>query len=173
MASSSKSLAAPCQALEENLVLFHYGDLDGTDREALQSHLAGCAGCAAYLQELGALLPLTITTDEPPQTFWTDYNREMRQKVAAAADRKSWRMTFTELFQPRWAPVFAAAAVIALALTLTLGKGMWRATDVPPQEDEAIIEVLPVAENLDFYKAMDVLDDLDLLESMGNQSDAA
>ena len=32
------------------------------------------------------------------------------------------------------------------------------------------MEVLPVAENLDFFKSMDVLDDLDLLEFLGNQS---
>jgi Putative zinc-finger len=172
MAQSSKSPADPCKALEEDLVLFHYGDLDGTERETLQSHVAGCAGCTAYLKELGALLPLTVKADEPPQTFWTDYNREMRGKLAAATEKKSWRMTFAELFQPRWAPAFAAVAVIALALTFTIGKGIWRAKDVP-QDDEAMIEVLPVAENLEFYKAMDVLDDLDLLESMGNQGDAA
>lgn len=35
------------------------------------------------------------------------------------------------------------------------------------------MEALPVAENLEFFKAMDVLDDLDLLESMGSQSGAA
>jgi hypothetical protein len=32
------------------------------------------------------------------------------------------------------------------------------------------MEVLPVAENLEFFKAMDVLDDLDLLEFLGNQN---
>ena len=37
-----------------------------------------------------------------------------------------------------------------------------------------MIEALPVAENLEFFKTMDVLDDLDFLESMGsNQGDAA
>jgi hypothetical protein len=33
--------------------------------------------------------------------------------------------------------------------------------------------VLPVAENLEFFRTMDVLDDLDLLESMGNQNSNA
>jgi hypothetical protein len=31
------------------------------------------------------------------------------------------------------------------------------------------MEELPMAENLEFFKAMDVLDDLDLLEYMGSQ----
>ena len=59
-----------------------------------------------------------------------------------------------------------------LALTLTFGKGIWQSNDLP-KDDAAMIEALPVAENLEFFKAMDVLDDLDLLESMGNQGDAA
>ncbi|TMA56358.1 MAG: hypothetical protein E6J73_21250 [Deltaproteobacteria bacterium] len=59
-----------------------------------------------------------------------------------------------------------------MALTLTLGKSMWRTND-SAQEDAAMLEILPVAENLEFFNAMDVLDDLDLLESMGNQSNAA
>jgi hypothetical protein len=55
---------------------------------------------------------------------------------------------------------------------LTFGKGIWQSNDLP-KDDAAMIEALPVAENLEFFKAMDVLDDLDLLESMGNQGDAA
>ncbi len=66
----------------------------------------------------------------------------------------------------------AGAAVVMLALTLTFGKGIWQSNDLP-KDDAAMIEALPVAENLEFFKAMDVLDDLDLLESMGNQGDAA
>jgi HAMP domain-containing protein len=69
-------------------------------------------------------------------------------------------------------PVYAAAAVVALALTFTLGKGI-RSTNDLAQDDAAMMEVLPVAENLEFFKAMDVLDNLDLLESMGSQGNAA
>jgi anti-sigma factor RsiW len=172
MADRNNALSLPCKELEENLVLFHYGDLADTERDALQVHLGSCAGCADYLKELTALLPLTIKTDEPPQTFWTDYSRELRHKIAEASEKKSWRQRLGALFQPRLVPVFAAAAVVALALTLTLGKSMWRTND-SAQEDAAMLEILPVAENLEFFNAMDVLDDLDLLESMGNQSNAA
>ena len=69
-------------------------------------------------------------------------------------------------------PAFATAAIIALALTFTLSKGLWPKND-PAKEDVAVMELLPVAENLDFFKSMDVLDDLDLLESMGSQGNAA
>jgi anti-sigma factor RsiW len=170
MTDQTKTLVPPCGDLEENLVLFHYGDLDGAERGALQAHLQSCAACAGYLQELGTLLPLTLQADQPPETFWTDYNRELRQKLDRA-DKKSWIQTLGELFQPRWMPALATVGVVALALTFTVGRSIWSTND--PQDDAAIMEMLPVAENLEFFKTMDVLDNLDLLESMGNQSNAA
>lgn len=172
MTEQTKTLASPCGELEENLVLFHYGDLDGAERSALQTHLKSCTACGGYLKELDTLLPLTLKADQPPETFWTDYNRELRQKLDRAAEKKSWLQTLGELFQPRWMPALATAGVVALALTVTLGRGVWLTND-PSQDDAAIMELLPVAENLEFFKAMDVLDNLDLLESMGNQSNAA
>lgn len=170
MTDQTKTLVPPCGDLEENLVLFHYGDLDGAERGALQAHLQSCAACAGYLKELGALLPLTLQADQPPETFWTDYNRELRQKLDRA-DKKSWIQSLGEFFQPRWIPALATAGVVALALTFTVGRSIWSTND--PQDDAAIMEMLPVAENLEFFKTMDVLDNLDLLESMGNQSNAA
>jgi hypothetical protein len=170
MTEQTTMLVSPCGDLEENLVLFHYGDLDDPERGALEGHLQSCAACANYLQDLGTLLPLTLKTDQPLETFWTDYNRELRQKLDRA-EAKSWAQTFGEFFQPRWMPALATAGVVALALTFTVGRGIWLTND--SQDDAAILEMLPVAENLEFFKAMDVLDNLDLLESMGNQSNAA
>ena len=169
MAQPSHQISSPCAAFEEDLVLMHYGDLSGTELNALQAHVPGCSGCSAYLEELGKLLPLTVKTDEPSQDFWTHYNRELRGKLDDAGAKRSWGEKISELLQVRWVPVFATAAVIALALTFTIGKGIWPSKDNSP-EDEAFMEVLPVAENLDFFKSMDVLDDLDLLEFLGNQS---
>jgi len=59
-----------------------------------------------------------------------------------------------------------------LALTFTLGKDIWQ-TQNPPQEEQAILEALPVAENLEFFKAMDFLDDLELLEFMEGQGNSS
>lgn len=172
MTEPTKTLVSPCRDLEESLVLFHYGDLDGGERGTLQAHLQSCSACAGYLKELGTLLPLTLKADQPAETFWTDYNRELRQKLDRAAEQKSWMQTFGDFFQPRWMPALATAGVVALALTFTVGRGIWSTND-PAQENAAIMELLPVAENLEFFKAMEVLDNLDLLESMANQSNAA
>jgi hypothetical protein len=171
MVGQSNPLAS-CKTLEEDLVLFHYGDLAGAERDALQSHLSGCAGCAAYLRELGHLLPLTVKADEPEQTFWLDYSRELRHKLDAAADKKSWWQSLAVIFQPRLLSAATGAAVVAIALAFTLGKGVWPTKDIP-HDDEAMMEALPVAENLEFFNSMDVLDDLDLLEFMGSQGGAA
>jgi hypothetical protein len=170
MAIQNNPLSTPCRKFEEDLVLFHYGDLRGPERDALQSHVSGCAGCSGFLKELGKLLPLMVKNDEPGQTFWDDYSRELRHKLAAAAENRPWWQSFT-IFQPRMISAAAAAAVVVVALVLTLGRGIWPTRDVP-HDDAAMMEALPLAENLEFFKAMDVLDDLDLLESMGSQGAA-
>jgi len=172
MTQQINTLTEACAEMEENLVLFHYGDILGTERNTVQAHLENCAGCAGYLKHLSTLLPLTRQVDEPPPEFWTHYNRELREKLDSAAEKKSWRQSFVDFFQPRWVPVFAMAAVFVLALTFTLGKGIW-SNKQPAKEDVAIMELLPMAENLEFFKSMDVLDDLDLLELMGSQGNAA
>ena len=172
MTETTPQLLAPCAEREENLVLLHYGDLGGAERADLHAHVQGCAPCAAYLKDLGALMPLTIAAGEPPPSFWTDYNRELRHKIDAVVERKTWSQKFAAFFQPRWIPALATAAMVALALTFTVGRGIWTSSD-PAREDAALIEVLPVAENLEFFNAMEVLDNLDVLESMAGQGDAA
>lgn len=161
----------PCTELEADLVLFHYGDLDGDEREKLQAHIAGCPGCAGYLNELTTLLPLMVANDAPPREFWMNYNRELRHKIDAAVENKSWWQNLTAIFKPGYLPAFATAAVVVLALTFTLGRGLWSGRNGAP--DEEFSEALPVAENLEFFRAMDVLDELDLLELMGNQTNNA
>jgi hypothetical protein len=155
-----------CRNFEEDLVLLHYGDLGGAERAMLEKHMASCAGCAGYLKELAILLPLASKTDEPPQEFWMNYNRELRRKIDGSLEQKSWWQSPAAIFRPRLIPAFATAAVIVLALTFTLGKGVWIAKNGAHEDEMA--DALPVAENLDFFSAMDVLDELDLLEIMGN-----
>ena len=172
MSEFLNTLSAACAEQEENLVLLHYGDLAGAERDALHTHLHSCSACKNYLQELGKLLPLTRKSDEPPANFWADYNRELRHKLDDMAEKPTWRHRLSGLLRPRLVPVLATAAIVALALTFNVGRGLWTTND-PAREDAAMLEILPVAENLEFFKAMDVLDDLDLLESMASQGSAA
>lgn len=165
-------LSTPCKAFEEDLVLFHYGDLPGSERDALQNHMNSCASCATYLKELAKLLPLTVKADEPGQTFWNDYSRELRRKLDQAAEGRPWWQRVALIFQPRLFSAAAGIAIVVIALAFTLGRGIWPVSDLS-QDDEVLIEALPMAENLEFFKTMDVLDNLDLLEFMANQGGAA
>jgi anti-sigma factor RsiW len=171
MAQGIEKAATACTDLEADLILLHYGDLDGTERARLQSHVAQCADCSAYLNELSALMPLTVATDSPPQQFWMDYSRELRHKIDARVESKfSWQQ-LVALLKPGYLTALATAATLIIALTFTLGGGLWSSKNDLP--DEELTEALPVAENLDFFRAMDVLDELDLLEVMGNSANDA
>lgn len=165
-------LPAACAEHEANLVMRHYDELDAGTRAAVDTHVRECPDCAGYLKSLAALLPLTIERDEPPEEFWRDYDRELRNKLDVAMEHRTWIQKLIDIFQPRWVPAFATVAVLAIALTLTLGPGAWTSRE-QVQEDTAILELMPVAENLEFFNAMEMLDNLDVLESMGGQGNAA
>jgi predicted anti-sigma-YlaC factor YlaD len=169
MNEASKSAA--CLALEQDLVLLHYGELGGLERRRVEAHLQDCPGCRRSLAQLSDLLPQTILADEPPPAFWNDYSRELHQKLAQAGERQPWWRKLFVTFQPWALPAFATAALVALALTFTLGEGLWQQPETPPVED-AILEVLPIAENLDLLDNLDVLDHLELLEQMRDQGAA-
>jgi hypothetical protein len=167
MASGENALSTACPNMEQDLVLYYYRELESADEKSVQLHLETCSACRAYLQSMTALLPLTVLTEEPTQAFWDNYNREMRQKLAEVNEKKTWWHSLTALFQPWPIPAIAVAAVAALALTITLGKGFRPASEIPPN-DQDLIEVLPLAENLEFFKNMEVLDSMDFLEQIGS-----
>jgi hypothetical protein len=172
MARNKETRSADCVRLEPELVLFHYGELGGIEHRQVEAHLRDCTACSKYLLELADFLPRTVLADDPPQQFWQDYSRELRHKLAAVDERRSWWQRFFFTSHPWALPALATSAVVLLALTFTLGKGFWRNRERPPFDD-AFFEVLPVAENLDFYKNLELLDAIDLLEFMGEAGDGA
>lgn len=165
MVGEQRSNVTACASREQNLVLYYYGELGDTERAAIETHTRNCAGCRRYLDQIGSILPLTVRPDQPGQPFWDEYSREMRHKLDEN-EQRSWWQTVKEWLQPWTVPALAATAVAVLALTFTLGKGLFRAKDLPP-EDDSLMEFLPVAENLEFFSNMEILDAMDLLESLG------
>jgi anti-sigma factor RsiW len=168
MVARDKPALKACRNLEEDLVLYYYGELSETDRRNCEAHLKDCEYCRGSLAAMSKLLPITATHDEPPPDFWNDYGREMRRKLDAVAVRETWWRRIVGLVAPLPVPALATGAVLLLALTLTLGKGLWQSLTSAP-DDEALIEVLPMAEQLDFFSDMELLDNLDLLETLGGQ----
>ena len=67
--------------------------------------------------------------------------------------------------------LLAATAVIALAVTLNTSN---KTTTDMPSADPALMEVLPMAENLELFNNMDVLENIEVLEVMeGSGNEAA
>lgn len=164
MDQRNEPLRGACEEFEQDLVLYYYGECAGDGRQKIEKHLEGCSSCRQFLADLRGLLPLTIKTDEPPQLFWESYSKEMKSRLATVGQKSRWWEGIASLFRPWPVPALATALALILALTLTFGKRMWRTQDLPPEE-EAVMEILPMAENLEFFKAMDLLDSLDLLEA--------
>lgn len=165
MVREQPSNVTACASKEQDLVLYYYGELSKDERAAVESHTRNCAGCHHYLDQIGSILPLTVQPDHPAQSFWDEYSREIRRKLDER-EQRSWWQTAKEWLQPWVVPAMVASAVGVIALTFTLGKGFFRPKDLPPEE-ESLMEVLPVAENLDFFTNMEILDAMDLLESLG------
>ena len=168
MVARDKPALKACRNLEEDLVLYYYGEVSESARGNCDAHLKNCEACRASLAEMRSLLPMTAAHDEPPQAFWEDYSREMRRKLDAVTERETWWRRIVGSVAPLPVPALATGAVLLLALTLTLGKGLWQSSTTA-LDDEALIEVLPMAEQLDFFSNMELLDNLDLLETLTGQ----
>jgi len=148
-----------CNDFEQDLVLYHYGDCVPADKQRVESHLETCAACRGFLQELKTFLPSTLAVDEPPSSFWQDYSREMRIKLSDYEDNRSWWRSLAGFLRPWPVPALAAAAIVAISVTMTM-----RSSDAPSGPSYT-----DMASNADFFKSMDLLDSIGLLESVEPQ----
>ncbi len=165
MPTDENAVHAGCMEFEEDLVLLHYGELGDAASEKLNNHLKSCTACRSSLDDLEALMPMTITRDQPPETFWSDYSRELRHKLDAVAEKRSWREQMLSWFRPIPSRAWAACAVLLIAVTLTVGQKYWQNSDVPGDDEE--IAIISTSQDLDLLKDLEILDALDVLESMG------
>jgi predicted anti-sigma-YlaC factor YlaD len=152
--------SAPCNAFEQDLVLYHYGECSEVEKQTLEAHLENCVACRSFLQELKTLLPSTVEVDQPSSVFWQDYSRELRLKLDAQSEKGRWWQTIAVLFRPWPVPALATAAILAIGITMTMTKS----SDSPSKPDGQ--EYSYMASNADFFKSMDLLDSMDLLESV-------
>lgn len=155
-----KHSLGPCDAFEQDLVLYHYSECSEIEKQTVEAHLENCVGCRSFLQELKSLLPSTVEVDQPSPVFWQDYSRELRLKLAAQSEKRGWRQAIGALFHPWPVPALAAAAILAIGITMTMTKS----SDTPSNPDGQ--EYAYMASNADFFKSLDLLDSMDLLESV-------
>lgn len=147
-----------CQEFEQDIVLLYYGECAEKEQRRIEDHLAECVSCAQFLDELRKVLPMTAVQDDPPDSFWQDYSREMRRRLAETEQKAPWRETLLSFLRPWPVPALATALVLALALTF-----VWKMerSPEPRPEEQAILEVLPIVENLELLQHLELLESLD------------
>lgn len=108
---------APCEKWKDQLL---EAALTGARPKDLELHLRDCKGCAAELQELGAirarqdsLLPLLVRGSQPSPDF--------RARVLTAAEAHSEQKR-----APRWRVWALAGATLAAAVVLMVERGAVR-----------------------------------------------
>ncbi len=166
MAERNHIATQTCKEYEQDLLLYYYGELGEGELHRTEAHLQACDSCRQTLESLRSLLPLTVKEDHPPQSFWDDYSRELRGKLDQVEAKVSLWDRIVSLIRPWPVPVAATAIVILLALTLTLNRTLRRPEQAPPV-DEEIFEILRNADDVEFYKNLDLLDSMDMLEAPG------
>jgi hypothetical protein len=162
---STKALETMCKELEEDLVLYYYGEIADGEKRRIEQHLGNCAGCGRFLEDLHRLLPQMAAPQELPQYFWDNYYRETIEKLAHQREKTfQWRKLFAPVRM--WMiPAFGSAVIAAFAFGLILSKGNLDSLYNQPQE-RIPRELVTDTEQLEFFRSMDMLESLSALERL-------
>ena len=162
---SREALETMCKGLEEDLVLYYYGEIADDEKRRIDQHLGNCSGCGRFLEDLHRLLPQMALPEELPQSFWDDYYRETVAKLNHQREQKFyWRNLFAPMRM--WMiPAFGTAVVAALAFGLILSKGNLNSLYDQPQE-RIPRELVTDTEQLEFFRSMDMLESLSAIEQL-------
>lgn len=159
-----KPLEGACKRYEEDLVLQYYGELSGSDRVRVESHLADCDRCREFLADCERLLPQMSRIEELPQSFWDGYYRQTMAKLDEHDEKRNrWRSWF--LPSRSWMmPAFGTVTAAVLVVGLMFGKDNLRLF-VEPRAERIPQEIMADRNQLEFFKSMDMLEALDKLEA--------
>ncbi|MCH7913320.1 MAG: zf-HC2 domain-containing protein [Deltaproteobacteria bacterium] len=157
-----------CKDFGEDLILYYYGEWQGTERDRVEVHIKDCARCESFLEELSRLLPLSHDTDEPPEAFWEQYSIEMHQKLAALEEKRPWWNSLFDRITPWTYGAVATAFGLILSLVLAFSGGKW--LQRYSSEDRLPQEIQSVSGELEFFKTMELMEVLELLEGVGQSN---
>lgn len=172
MSEVRKALVSACKEFEEDLVLYYYRDCSDAERNRVEYHLKGCDACCRFLEDLRGFLPGMADAGEYPQTFWDSYLKELQEKLAVQAKRSSWWRVFSGWNRPWAIPAMGTALVLIVASVLVFNQGVSTVQQEPSQEPVPP-EIVADSGKLDFFKSMDLLESLQVLEALdGKRSDS-
>lgn len=137
---------------EEQLVLYHYGELSSIERQALDEHLNTCPDCRTSLQELRASL---AAIPQPDLQFSPTRKLQFSERVTKRAYRRS------KNYRAAWGGALATGALVVTIVLLQPADKMMSVIPVVPSTVD--FEVL---ESLDLLQDLELLKDLDLLQEM-------
>jgi hypothetical protein len=72
-----------CQEIEKRILDYQENQLSPAEREAVENHLAGCAHCRAFDQDLREL-DATLSRGVRLPAFSPDFDRRLRERIQAA-----------------------------------------------------------------------------------------
>lgn len=154
-----------CDDYHSQLLEYLDGDLPGAAKTELEAHLSLCPACQEEVRSLRETLALVanMPAPEPPEAFWRQYLREIRQQVGPAPrGPRLWDWFTTPLLRP--VPALAAAIVLVMAVVLT-----WKSSPerLPTGELTTLnlTQQLAVSQDLDILREMEFLEEIELLEN--------
>jgi hypothetical protein len=116
-----------CDRIREELEAFHYGDLEGPERGAVERHLVGCPACRAALEavrETAASLD-TVPVPPPSELDWARFDARLESRVAPLRAR---RMAFEASGFSRYTRYARVAAAFLIGGLLALSGGLFLQT---------------------------------------------
>jgi anti-sigma factor RsiW len=146
-----------CEKMEGKILGYVDGRLKAGEVREVETHLEGCGGCRARVNEFRAVSGLLdeLPMIEPSPAF----DARVRARVAAEPAKRNWWAWLAP--SPR--VVFAAAALVVAMVWIGARQGS--DVTVPgnggqPQEQAEIESDLPVLENYDVLSNFEALTDL-------------
>ena len=143
-----------CERMESRILGYVGGRLKENERLELEKHLAECAPCSLRVNEFSAVSGLLdeLPLIEPSPEFDTRVHARVAAEPQPKADSWAWL---------RVSPRIAFAASMLLLMTLWLGyrNGPTDAQKIP-NDDQAMMQDLPVLEDHDVLQNFEPLKDL-------------
>ncbi len=143
-----------CERMESRILGYVDGRLKESERLEVEKHLAECAPCALRVNEFSAVAGLLdeLPLIEPSPEF--DMRVHARVAAEPAAKAKWWAWMH---FSPRIA--FAASMLLLMTLWLGYRTGAPPTPSIP-NDDQAMMQDLPVLEDHDVLQNFEPLKDL-------------